>query len=304
MRTAFVINTREKGKHIYRAVASALAQTYPCSILVSDQGSTDNSIVEIERAFKECKSGAAHHFELLRCPIQGPFCMAAANAHFSWLCDQVAPDTEYIFQCSGDDYSLPTRVEVCMDRVDGLKINPACIATTMFFQQPNSDKRDVASGYPKQDGFVSAADGLNNLAYGSTIHGWSREFLKRTKDVPGSSTPDVVLGWLASLDRGFYVICNPQHVHVTHADIGNLGFQGKMRAAQGEEALQLAEANHYQLARLYALCASEAFKSFRSAITPEAWDVVTRMILGQTEGWINARSKLHQMKITPMIFDE
>lgn len=275
----------------------------PCTILLSDQMSTDDTLIQMQRAV-ESFGPHPHEVIVLECRVGGPFCMASANAHFSWLVDQVPADTEYIFQCSGDDYSLPDRVKVCMDEIDSFRIKPACVACTMYFEVPGTTNRESVSGYPKTSGLVPAAEGLTNLAYGSTIHGWNAEFLRKTKDFPGNSTPDVVLGFLASLDAGFYVVANPQHVHVQHADINNLGFQGKLRAATGEDAWRHAEANHYQLAAMYSRCFDAAYQLHPEGLPDRAYEALLNNIFSQSRAWLEARKKLHQMHIQPMTMEE
>lgn len=303
MRTALVINARQKQDHVARAVHGALSQTLPCSIFLSDQMSTDDTLLQMQRAV-EAFGPHPHELTVLECRVGGPFCMASANAHFSWLVDQVPADTEYIFQCSGDDYSMPDRLKVCMEEIDRLSIKPACVACTMYFEKPGETNRQAVSGYPKESGFVSAADGLNHLAYGSTIHGWNAEFLRKVKDMPENSTPDVVLGFLASLDAGFYVVCNSQHVHVTHADLNNLGFQGRMLAATGEDALRHNEGNHYQLCAMLCRCFDAAYQLHPDGIPQDAYQALLNHILGQSRAWLEARKKLHQMKIQPMKIEE
>src|SRR3990167_2052528 len=84
------------------------------------------------------------------------------------------------------------------------------------------------SGFPQTTGYVAAGEGLLKLAYGSTIAGYRRGFLLWVGE-QNDSTPDVYWGFLAALDKGFYVVANPQHVHCTHADVQNTGFQGRMK---------------------------------------------------------------------------
>lgn len=299
MRAAFVINARQKENFVRRACLGAIAQTYPCEIIFSDQGSTDSTLAIMQEVAATQVTNAHHQVRVLQCPIEGPFCMQMANAHMDWLFEQVAPDTEYIFQCSADDYSLPDRVAVCMNAIDQFEIKPSCVACVMYFEEPGTTNRESVSGYPKSSGFVKAGDGITNLAYGSTIHGWRRDFALKIKGMAAEHTPDVLMGWLASLDEGFYVVANPQHVHVTHADVNNLGFQGRMRGASGELAHQLAELNHYQLAALYWACMDASQKLWPQGIDDKDWHPLLNMILGQSHAWLDARKKLHQLHIEP-----
>ena len=295
MKPCFLINARNKEKYVYKSVRGALGQVVPCEILLSDQQSTDGTVAEMRRAVAECSMGADHEIRFVTCPTAGPYSMKAANEHMAWASRQT--DAEWIFQSSADDYSLPARVSVCMEAVAK---NPcSAVATTMYFEEPDKPSRDTVSGYPKQTGYVKAADGLTNLAYGSTIAGYHRSFLEKVSDKAERVTPDVFFGWLASLDQGFYAIANPQHVHVNHSSMDNTGFQGKMRAAKGEDALRVAELNHMQLADLYMGCLSNAQELYPKKMTFDDMNAIVNMILGQTAGWINARQALHDAGVTP-----
>ena len=50
---AFCINVRDKEQYIARCVRGALSQTYPCSIIISDQQSVDGTLPEIHAAINE-----------------------------------------------------------------------------------------------------------------------------------------------------------------------------------------------------------------------------------------------------------
>jgi glycosyltransferase involved in cell wall biosynthesis len=232
MKPCFFVNNLNKGPWVYRAVASALAQTIPCEVLITDARSTDNSWDEIQRAVAEAPRGADHVVRTIQSPVSGSNNFRSFSDHWMWAMEQT--DAEWVLQCSSDDYSLPDRAKVCMEAIPGRGC--AAIACTMFFEKPGDENRRDCSGFPKQTGYVKAGEGLLNLAYGSVIAGYRRDFLKRAGGF-GRSTPDVFWGFLAALDHGFYVVCDPQHVHVQHENIENLGFQGKLLAASGDESL-------------------------------------------------------------------
>lgn len=298
-KAAFIINARNKGPWVAQAVRGALAQTYPCHIVLSDQGSDDDTFAQMELAAADSPSAAEHKVELVRCPIGGAYGMVACNQHFDWCIEQT--DAEWVFQCSADDYSLPERVAVCMAAAEK---NPcAIVANTMYFAEPGQPvaKNMPMSGYPTTSGFVAAGEGLSRMAYGSTIHGYRRAWLKKVGN-GGANTIDVFYGFLAALNEGFYVVANPQHVHVMHADASNMGFQGKMRAAEKSgDAAEIArtnELNRYQLCRLYYETAVRAQQLYPMAHTNDM-NALVNMILSQTQGWLAERARLHEMGVTP-----
>lgn len=295
-KAAFVINARDKEKFVAQAVEGALSQTYPCHILLSDQFSKDATYDVMARTVD--KYGPTHHkVELLHCPVEGKYSMRANNAHFDWLWRQT--DAQWIFQCSADDYSLPERVRVCMIAAE--KNECAIVACTVKFHDPANPGQEMYSGFPLKSGYVNAGEGLAGMAYGSTIHGFDREFLEKAGPAK-DHTMDVYLGYLAALDKGYYVVCDPQHVHVMHASLDNMGFMGKLRAAEpgSDDEKRLDELNRFQLLDLYydtALRAQELY--------PRAHDsdrgAIFNMIMNQTKGLIDARKRLHDAGITPGI---
>jgi len=295
MTIAFVINARQKEKFVGRAVQSALEQTVPCEIILSYQESTDNTLqvmIDTAKAFGPCH----HKIKIVKCPIRGAYGMKACNAHFRYAWQQTSDDCDWIYQLSADDYSLPDRVKVCDEAVR--KNSCSAVACTMFFENPGAETRQSVSGYPQRTGYVDAAEGLMNLAYGSVITGYSREFLKKMDD-GGANTLDVYYGFLAALDKGFYVVKNEQHVHMQHADAGNMGFQGKMRNASGDESLRLAELNHFQLLALYDHCFIRAGELHPEGIPRPAYDACLNILFGQAKSWLEARKVLHANNIVP-----
>lgn len=297
MRIGFLVNARNKEKYVYKAVKGALSQVVPCEIILSDQQSTDGTVSEMERAVKECPMGAEHTVKIVHCPVGGVYSMRAMNEHMAWAVGQFSMDCEWIFQSSADDYSLPARVSVCMEAV---KSNPcSAVATTMYFEEPDKPSRETVSGYPRETGYVNAGEGLVNLAYGSTIAGYQRAFLEKVADKVGPNTPDVFFGFAAALDKGFYAITKPQHVHSNIADLNNTGFQGRMRAAIGEEALRVAELNHFQLCRLYFSCWEMANELCPKGPPGDAVNALVNMILAQSKGWLDRRIDLHENDVTP-----
>mgnify|MGYP001601776362 CR=1 len=296
MKVAFVINCRNKQDFIAMSIQGALSQTYPCEIIISDQQSTDRSRAVID-ATVDALGPTHHEIRVRECQIAGSYGMKAMNDHMRWLMDQT--DAEWLFQSSADDYSLPDRVKVCMEAVEK---NPcSAVATTMFFLEPGQklEGNVPVSGFPQQSGYVKAGEGLLKLAYGSTIGGYRRDFLLKVGDL-GPNTPDVLLGFLAALDQGFYVVANPQHVHCTHANTENTGMQGRLRGARTKrESKVLAELNHMQLFRLYKKCLDKAQELHPEGILQDHLNPLYSTLLGQAFAWIDAREVLREEGVQP-----
>jgi glycosyltransferase involved in cell wall biosynthesis len=321
-KAAFIITARNKAKDVARAVQGALAQTYPCQILLSDQGSTDGTYEVMEKTVAETpmpmrrvaeppeidlvldrdiKEVPRHTVELVRCPIEGPYGMRAANSHTIWLMERA--DADWVFQCSADDYSLPDRVRVCMEAVE--RHPCAAVACSMYFVAPGEEVGPMArlSAYPPESGYVSGGVGISKLVFGSTIQGWNREFFLKAGHA-GDVTGDVYHGYLAAIDKGYYVVANRQHVHVQHVSMDNMGFGGKLLAAEasGDKTTinRINELNRFQLFELYYQIAKKQQELYPLTHESDRMPLIN-MLLAQACGWYAERKRLHEEGTIPWI---
>lgn len=302
MKCSFIVFNRNKAGYVGKAVAGALKQTYPCEILIEDFASTDDSRAEIEHAISSTLLGnkdSTVDFTKNDAPTVSS--MRKVNEAIISMAERAKG--EWIFHSSSDDYSLSERVRLCMNAVSQ---NPCVgVATTMFFVKPGEEitMETPISGFPRQSGYVQAATGLTNLAYGSTIWAYKRDWLLKMGSA-GDSTADVYYGFLASLDKGYYVVANPQHVHVQHEDLDNIGFGGRLKAAEKsgdqETILRINELNRFQLMELYLHTASSAAEKYPLAHEGDK-TAVLNMVIAQAAGWCQARQALHEAKVTPGI---
>lgn len=299
MRPAFIVNNHNKAKYVRLAVRGALSQNVPCDIYVSDFRSTDGSLEEIERAIAEEPRGAEHKVTILRCDLPDPRrTQLSHNQHIDWIVSQL--ENEWVFQCSADDYSLPDRVRVCLQAIE----RHPCVAvgTTMRFAAPGRAEDGAISGYPTESGYVSAGPGIFKMAYGSCIWGYKREWLRKVGLVV-PCTMDVYFGALASFGEGAYVIASPQHVHYMAEDLDNMGFQGKMRAAEKsgdkETILRINELNRFQLFGLYLLTKLKQQELYPLAHA-EDQNALVNMMLAQAAGWYAERENMNRTGISPM----
>lgn len=304
MKATFFVTARDKVKYVSRAVESAFAQTYPCHIVLSDQSSTDGTYEAMEALLPQCPK--QHTVELVRCPIEGEYGMTAANAHTMWAIERAS--TPWIFQCSADDWSLPERVAVCMAKIEELEAKHqecSALACTMYYLHEEDTFDPEKTPYLRlpEDMYVTAGWGLKNLIYGSTIQAWSRDFFLRAGSCE-NVTGDVFHGFLAALDKGYYVVNRPLHVKVEYADLGNMGFQGKLKAAEksGDKELmaRINELNRFQLFELYFKLKLRQQAAYPMAHAADQQALVD-MILTQAQGWYQERSNLHANKWVPGI---
>lgn len=111
-RLTVVIPTHARPEMLPRAVASALNQTLPCRVLVSDDGDCDRTAAILEGAFGEAiRSGQLIHHR-----------SGATDAWSNWRAGAEAADTEFVTWLQDDDritrrYS--ERIAYCFDRAPG-----------------------------------------------------------------------------------------------------------------------------------------------------------------------------------------
>ncbi len=152
------------------------------------------------------------------------------------------------------------------------------------------------------NGYISAHDGINKLAFGGCIAGYKRSFILKAGS-PGLATPDLFWGFLAALDDGYFVVSEPHHVHTDAANPDNNGFGGRMAywGSKGDEATlaKLNELNRFQMFGHYYECAAGQQRLYPDAPI-EARTTIANAMLGQAVGWYADRVKLHQMGIEPM----
>lgn len=299
----FLVINRNKSKWVSRAVQGALSQTVPCHVVISDQGSTDNSMSvilgEVEN-YQAQREGLPpfHKITILECPVDDAYGMRACNRHIAWCIDQLPADTDWIFQCSSDDYSLPDRVSHCLQSIANVTQPVVGICNAMFFEAPGETNRSNGTGFPTASGFVNAGEGLMRLVYGSTIWAYRRDWLLKV-GLDVSCTLDVYLGFLAAL-YGLYYCHSPQHVHGIHTDVEfQMGFDGRLRNATDDNRPILEELNILQLQSLYMDCIIRAQELHPEGIPAEAQNACVQMILNCAFGLREKRMALNAMGIRP-----
>lgn len=301
---AFLITVRNKRRMVFKSVMSALSQTHPCDIYISDGGSTDGTLQEIERALENSPKFPRHTITRMQPKLSEVKCgLRVLNEHLMWCFTEIP--NEWIFHCSGDDWSLPRRVEACME---ALKTNTASAVATPQFHLPEGAELGgemPCTAASHLSGYLSAADGITKLGFGSCIAGYKRGFIMKAGS-PGLATPDIFWGYLAALDEGFLVVPEPHHVHTDAASPENNGFGGRLLAAEKKgnqaEIAQLNELNRFQMLGHYYESAVRQEALYPKARI-DAKSAVIHAIVTQAVGWYRERVNLHSKGIEPVSMD-
>jgi glycosyltransferase involved in cell wall biosynthesis len=299
VKVAFIIPARDKEKHVRRAMRSAFKQTYSnMEIVVSDQGSLDNTRKVIHEAAKEYTG--PNKLTLLDCPITKYRGMPGLNQHLNWIVENVDAD---IFMCSAaDDFSLPRRAELTVAAFEQHK--PSMVATGMYFADEGTElgvKYGGESGYPTEDGWVKFEEVFPRYIGGSTTQAWTREFYEKIGGLDGVGSPDIIMPFIACLDKGMWYIQERLHTYCRIVGKENTGLQSVMDAMTTDaERLQIEEIIHFQVTcGLYA-CLGKMGKC--ELTTEAALHALTTQILDRNASWVNTRQKMTFDGVPPIAF--
>lgn len=312
MKAALIVPTRNKNKpipgvdglsRIERCARSVLGQTMAGDLCIRffDQGSTDGTFELLDRLCTEAmiKGLDAH---VLRCPENPKHhagTNASINADFDWAIKQTSADV--IMVTCGDDWAHPERAAKVLEAFE--RTGAAWVGTT---QEVEREGKVVMRSYFPDCGtrWISPAEAIEHQIGSSGSMAWTRKLYDKHGPMAGIESNDVILPIMALFEGGMYFIDEPLHTYVQHDDLGNLGMEGKLRAARGDaERLQLGEINIFHNAFNW----SRVYQRLGNAghfnkLSPEAQGALMRKVLGTGFGWANAREALILAGIEPINF--
>lgn len=309
---AIIVPTRNKNKPvpglagmsaIERCARSVLGQSIArdLKIVFFDQGSTDGTREKIEALIDEY-GGRAPQAQLIFCPENPSHhrgTNASINADFDFAIRYVEADV--IMVTCGDDWAHPLRAERVMAAFAAH--NPSWVGTKQQIERGGAivGHSIFPDCYTR---WVSAAEAIRHQIGSSGSMAWSRDLYERHGPMRGIESNDVILPVMALFERGLYYIDEPLHTYVEYADLGNLGMEGKLRAARDPaERAQLAEINVFHNAfnwsRVYARLAAAGFMGRLSA---DAQSALLEKLIGTAAGWANCREELILAGVEPINF--
>ena len=294
MRVAFVVLSRNKERHVARAVRSVLAQTFsPMEILISDQGSVDGSKAEIARAVAGYNGD--NKIRVLDAPADQPFSMYGLNNHISWAVAQT--DADVILLTSADDLADPERTTRTVKAYRDT--GASAVGTAMWFSAPDSDSPAERTAHPDADGMLGPDTVLLQRVGGSSSMSFARDLFEKYGPLEGCICSDVAVPFWATLERGYYWLRDELHIYLRHTDSGNMGLEGRMAAAASEDEHDvLGEVANYQVTA--SLCHMGQRAHVLGTLRPEAASALGLAIMQQTNAWVAARDKLAARALAPM----
>ena len=303
MKVACLVPVRNKAFFVDQTVKSVLVQSYEgMEILLSDQGSTDNSLAILGK-MAESYNGP-NKVRVMSCPHTEEKGLAGFNIHINWLMGQT--DAELIVIVSADDLCHPDRVKKTVEVYE--QYRPAFIGTRIQFLTPDGKLEGVTAWALQnlkadESRFVTAKEHLEGLVGGSSSTTFDREFYEKIGGLGGHTILDVYLPFLATFDRGFYFINEDLFAYIRHPDPQNAGLGGQMLAAKGpDEQLLLNELAGYQVvSTLYhaGRIAATVYADKWGNGNHEAGEALYQNIVNRTCDWTNCRNLLNARKLQP-----
>lgn len=298
MKVACLVPVRNKAYFIDQTVKSTLLQSYEgMEILLSDQGSTDKSLEILTKMAGDYKG--PNTVKVLQCPYTDNIGLNGFNVHIDWLMAQT--DADLIIIVSADDLNHPDRVKRSVEVYQEHK--PAFIGTKMQFLKPDGTYEGSTAFNPQGSRFVTAREHVEKLVGGSCSTAFDREFYNKIGGLHGHVILDVYLPFLATLDRGFYMIDQELFAYVRHPKTDNAGLGGQLLAADDDDTkLQINELVGYQVV-------STLYSAGRIAVNlypdewkdSDAWHVLYENIVNRTGDWVVCRDLLNQRKLAPRV---
>ena len=226
MKAAIVVLLRNKERWCAQAIRSAMAQSRPMTIIISDHGSTDRSRDVAASVVKGYKG--PHEVILTTCPDRTAPSMTGLNAHLAWLVS--AFDHEAFIVLPADDTIEPDNAAMIIDAFE--KTGASAVGVHRRYVNPERGQPDMVTPFPKESRFVTAAEHFDERVGGSTFQAFTRD-LWDFAPVLSDTISDVWLPYWAICKGGYYVVADKiLGSYYNHADLNNTGLEGVRRAAK------------------------------------------------------------------------
>lgn len=282
---AFFIPLRNKAAFVERAVRTALDQTHPCEVYVSDQGSTDGSL-EVVRSIQ------SDRLHILQCPLTDLKGMAGLNVHLNWMHEQVRPD--FVILSSADDYSHPERAEKTLQAF--LLHDPDMVMNRQDVESPEGEYLGTTD-FPQESRFITIRECIEQFVNGSCGIAWKHSFFTKI-NLTGVSGCDVVLPPVACAMGGCYCLRDQLNTFVKHVSPDNTGLESVIKANGG--APQYTEIAYFQLARAFM-----HILEIVQELKPDDHETIIPVVEGlanRVSGWVKTREQMAMERITPIVF--
>lgn len=227
MKVSFICPVRNKARHVQRAVASILRQTYSSmEIVISDQGSTDGTLEIIQR-MADGYSGP-NTVRVLSCPDTAYRGMIGLNAHLNFIESQIEGDI--VIMCSGDDYNHPERATRTVRAFE--EHNPSYVNTGVCYANPNGEVINHTDFPDRRSRWLEPEETIVHQIGSNGSSAWARDLYRKHGPLIDCEQQDMVLPMMALFDRGIWYHDEVLYTYVMHASLENAGITGQIAAAK------------------------------------------------------------------------
>jgi glycosyltransferase involved in cell wall biosynthesis len=294
VKDCFAVPVRDKAKYLRRTVNAVLLQDVPLEVIFSDQHSTDGSWEILKDVAS--KYDGPHKLRIMQCPETAVRGMPGLNEHLNWIHNQT--DADVFISSAADDIPYQSRARKTIEAFE--KFDPSMVITGMFFANVDGSYGGE-TGFPTEDGWVNVEDVYTKYIGGSTTQAWTRQFYEKIGGLQGVGSPDMVLPFLAIVDKGAYYLNERLHCYCKVVDEHNTGLEGVYAAAKDDnEKLALEELMHFQV--LAGIFTAGLKMQEANLITPEANAALVEQILDRSASWQNVRQRMSLLKVQPRMF--
>lgn len=298
MKIAYMMFARNKAPWVADTVRSMLAQTMPCDIYLSDQGSTDGTYEVMSDAVAPFQG--RHNVTLLKCPETSRRGRAGLIQHINWLHENVKAD--YYITTAADDIDHQDRVLKTAEAIRRLPKTPLFFGTAQHFC-----KADLSiygeTAYPRESKWIGVEEHLGQLVGGSCSGAWSRELVDTFGPLPETALVDVYMPFCAALMGGFYFLNEHLHSYVWRKDVDNTGLQGRSDNAKSrseqERIRELVQCEFVGNVHLMIRVAVGLYEHKPTPALDETLQYLYRTLMAQSGGWFDARMDLIRQGIRP-----
>jgi glycosyltransferase involved in cell wall biosynthesis len=300
MKVSFICPIRNKAAHVEKAVRSILNQSYsPMEIVLSDQGSTDGSLVIVKKLADEYDG--PNRVRILSCTDTDYKGMAGLNKHFNYIDTQIEGDI--VISCSADDFVHPDRAlhtVRAFQEFDASYVNTGvCYATETSDSQNCTEFPDRASRWLTPDEVIRYQIGSS----GSSA--WARDLYQKHGPLEGCEQQDMILPMMALIERGIYYVDEVLHTYISHGSLENTGLGGQLIAARDEtHYAQLSELNNFINVLNWTSTIGRWQTNpsrFEQLISdPKVLNALMEKINFCSYAWAHVRNKMIMERITPL----